>query len=298
MTVDELNGDAHLGLCDRLRYIARNLRRNLHHQRARLTALRWCTPGRLQTTGIVTTSSPLRTLSEAFVLDELPRQRPPGEVAVLDVGCGSGRLSALLAEAGYRGKYTGVDIGNRFAGQNSAGPAFRMKFICGDIHVVPIDGPYDLILSVSALEHIAEDQVLLGKLDVMLSTNGLQVHIVPAPAALPLYLWHGFRQYGVTALTDRFGVAGARVFALGGAASWFLHFLWITLPEVIFGVRLRQAFPRAYTVLLRLALRTDARLPSCPLGYAVVSPRQSADPEIPNPSRDQSQVEDGLEVLT
>lgn len=298
MTADELNGDANLGLCDRLCYMARNLRRNLHRRRAPLSALRWRAPGRLRTSGVVTTSSPFRALSEAFVLDELPLQRPPGEVAVLDVGCGSGRLSALLAEAGYRGRYTGVDIGDRFAGPNFAGPAFHMKFVRGDAHVVPLDGPYDLVLSVSALEHIVEDEILLGKLDAMLSTGGLQVHIVPAPAALPLYLWHGFRQYGVTALTDRFGAAGARVFALGGAASWLLHFLWITLPEVIFGVQPRRAFPQAYAVLLRLALRMDARLPSCPLGYAVVSPRQAADPGNPNPSRDQSRADDGPEALT
>ena len=119
---------------------------------------------------------------------------------------------------------------------------------------------------------------LLDRLDGMLSPGGLQVHIVPAPAALLLYLWHGYRQYGVAALADRFRARGARVFALGGAASWLLHFLWITLPETVLRARLRRAFPRAYTTLLRLAFRLDGRLPSCPLGYAVVSPRRDADP--------------------
>jgi SAM-dependent methyltransferase len=277
MTERELNGDANLGLNDRLRYLAGNLRRNLRPRRASLEVSRWPAPDRLRRHAAPGASSPLRVLSEAFIRDELPRQRPPGEVAVLDIGCGSGRLAALLAEAGYRGRYTGVDAADRFAADAFTGPDFRMTFAHGDAHDARLDGPFDLVCSVSALEHIAEDGRLLDRLEGMLSPAGLQVHIVPAPAALLLYLWHGYRQYGVAALADRFGARGARVFALGGAASWLLHFLWITLPETVLRARLRRAFPRSYAALLRLALRLDARLPSCPLGYAVVSPRRDAD---------------------
>ena len=278
MTERELNGDETLGLYDRLRYVGGNLRRNLRPRRTPLEVSRWPAPDRLRGDAAPGASSPLRSLSEAFVREELPRQRPPGEVAVLDIGCGSGRLAALLGEAGYRGRYTGVDAADRFAADAFAGPAFRMTFAHGDAHDVRLDGPFDLVCSVSALEHIAEDQRLLDRLDGMLSPGGLQVHIVPAPAALLLYLWHGYRQYGVAALADRFAARGARVFALGGGASWLLHFLWITLPETVLRARLRRAFPRAYTTLLRLAFRLDGRLPSCPLGYAVVSPRRDADP--------------------
>jgi hypothetical protein len=84
-------------------------------------------------------------------------------------------------------------------------------------------------------------------------------------------------------LADRFGARGARAFALGGAASWLVHFLWITLPETVLRARLRRAFPQAYTALLRLALRVDPYLPSCPLGYAVVSPRESGRTRIMTP---------------
>jgi SAM-dependent methyltransferase len=279
----ELNGDANLGLYDRLRYVGGNLRRNLRPRCAPLAVLRWRAPDRLRRSGAVAASSPLRILSEAFIRDELPHHRAPGEVAVLDIGCGSGRLAALLSEAGYRGRYTGVDAADRFAAHTLAGPAFRTTFVHGDAHEVRLDGPFDLVLSVSALEHIAEDERLLVRLDGMLSAGGLQVHIVPAPAALLLYLWHGFRQYSAAALADRFGARGARAFALGGAASWLVHFLWITLPETVLRARLRRAFPQAYTALLRLALRVDPYLPSCPLGYAVVSPRESGRTRIMTP---------------
>ncbi len=268
----EINGDGPLRPVDRLRYLGGNLWRNATRRRAAVTVCRWPAPGRAQGGAAVTTSSPLRLVSEAFIREALPRLRPPGEVAVLDIGCGSGRLAALLAAAGYSGRYTGIDTANRFAGDTLAGPAFRARFVEGDAHAVPLAGPYDLILSMSALEHIVDDTRLIARLAEALSQDGMQLHIVPAPAALPLYLWHGFRQYGTAALADRFRGEGVRLYALGGAASWLLHFLWITLPETLMKTRPRAAFPRLYAALLHRALRLDARLPLCPLGYAAVSP--------------------------
>ena len=277
VTDNEINGDARLGPFDRLRYLAGNLRRNVRPRRTPLRASRWRQAGLSERGTGPDLSSPLRTLSEAFLREELPLHYPVRKVAVLDIGCGSGRLAAQMSDAGYRGQYTGVDAANRFAAHDLASPAFQMTFVHGDAHDVRLDGPYDLVLSVSALEHIADDKRLLDRLDKLLSPDGLQVHIVPAPAALLLYLWHGYRQYGIPALTDRFGVRSVRVFALGGAASWLLHFLWITLPEAVLRARLRRAFPGAYTALSRLAFRLDAYLPTCPLGYVVMCPRHGAE---------------------
>ena len=63
------------------------------------------------------------------------------------MGCGNGRASALLARAGYRGRYVGVDIENRFAADKWAGGAFETRFILGDAHEATGEGPFDLILS-------------------------------------------------------------------------------------------------------------------------------------------------------
>lgn len=271
MALQELNGDLCLSVGDRLRYLGGNLWRNLRPRRRTLPIERWRTAPAAGGSG-----SPLRILSEAFIREELPCQRPPGAVAVLDIGCGSGRLAALLAEAGYRGRYTGVDTDDRFAADTFAAPTFLMAFVRGDAHEVTLDGPYDLILSVSALEHVADDQRLIARLNLALSPDGVQVHIVPAPAALLLYLWHGFRQYSRAALAERFG-RGAYAFALGGVASWLVHFLWVTVPEMLLHFRARRALPRTYAAMVRLALRLDAHLPDCPYGYAVLSARRGVE---------------------
>jgi hypothetical protein len=107
----------------------------------------------------------------------------------------------------------------------------------------------------------------------MLAAGGLQIHLVPAPAALSIYLWHGYRQYSMRAIAERFSTEGVRVYGLGGAATWLIHFLSITIPEVICRVSMRRAMPRLYAGMLRIALRLDHLLPAFPLGYAVVKAR-------------------------
>ena len=94
MTERELNGDETLGLYDRLRYVGGNLRRNLRPRRTPLEVSRWPAPDRLRGDAAPGACSPLRSLSEAFVREELPRQRPPGAVAVL--------AAAVLQIAGLR----------------------------------------------------------------------------------------------------------------------------------------------------------------------------------------------------
>jgi len=268
----ELNGDLKLGAGDRLCYLARNFARNLKGGSG-IRAVPWRNPPLFSANENGMTSSPLRYLSETFIRRELPRLHPTTEVSVLDVGCGSGRLADLLAGAGYRGRYTGVDMTDRFGVEELAAGPFQTRFVAGDAHSVPLDGPFDLILSVSALEHIEDDGALVKRLDRMLAAGGAQIHLVPAPAALLIYLWHGYRQYSTKAIAERFGTRGVRVYGLGGGATWLLHFLSITVPEVICRVSMRRAMPRLYASLLRLALQFDHLFPAFPLGYAVVKGR-------------------------
>ncbi len=266
---NELNGDLKLGAGDRLRYLARNFTRNLKGGSG-IVAVRWRNPPLLSAKNSGMTSSPLRCLSETFIRHELPRLHPAAEVSVLDVGCGSGRLAVLLAGAGYRGRYTGIDVADRFGVAKLAEGSFQTRFVAGNAHSAPLDGPFDLILSVSALEHIEDDGAVIARLDKMLAADGMQIYLVPAPAALPIYLWHGYRQYSTKAIAERFGTRGVRVYGLGGGATWLLHFLSITVPEAICRVSMRRAMPRIYANLLRIALRLDRLLPAFPLGYAIV----------------------------
>ena len=270
--VREINGDDRLVLADRLTYLGQNLWRNLAGGTAPLAMRRWHPPPGIPLDNF----SPGRCLIEAFIRHQLPSLLGLGEISVLDVGCGSGRTSALLAGAGYRGRYTGVDMDNRFAADKWARGPFETRFIQGNAHDLIGEEPFDLILSISALEHIPDDARLIARFDGMLSPGGVQVHFLPAPAGLLVYLWHGYRQYGARAIAERFGAEGTQVYRMGGLASFLLHLLVITGPEILFSLSPRKRWPRWYAFKLGLCLRLDAWMPLLPVCH-VVCKRRSKD---------------------
>lgn len=74
---------------------------------------------------------------------------PTGPADVLDVGCGTGSLSLLLAEAGHR--VTGVDLAPRMAEQARAklvAADLEGRFLVGDAAAPPTgDDTFDVVLS-------------------------------------------------------------------------------------------------------------------------------------------------------
>lgn len=261
---NEISGDGRLTLTQRLRYLAQNLYRNTRLGTCAATRIRF-TAGRLPRTP--STASPGRALTEAFLHSELPKMQPPGKLSVLEIGCGSGSLTKLLTEFGYSGSYVGVDITDRF--DHAAQSAFQRDFIEMDAHQFEPDGKFDLVVSVSALEHIPNDQLLIEKLAKFVAPGGLQVHFVPSGWGLLTYLWHGYRQYTATGLGQRIGPHGTTLFSMGGAASFTLHLLFITVGEILLRLRLRQRLPWLYGWMLDRCLNLDRLVPVCGTMYAV-----------------------------
>ncbi|MEY9969122.1 ubiquinone/menaquinone biosynthesis C-methylase UbiE [Streptacidiphilus sp. MAP12-16] len=74
---------------------------------------------------------------------------PPEPVDLLDVGCGTGSLSLLLAESGHR--VTGVDLSPRMIGQareKLAGADLPARFLVGDAASPPTGSErFDVVLS-------------------------------------------------------------------------------------------------------------------------------------------------------
>ena len=125
------------------------------------------------------------------------------------------------------------------------------------------------MISVSALEHIPSDTALISRLPSLFNQGGLEAHVVPSGPSLLTYLWHGYRQYTPATLAEKFGPR-IEIVRLGGLGSYLLHFLYITIPELIFGRSLRKAAPRLYSYLLRAALKVDVVSPIMPIAYAVI----------------------------
>lgn len=260
----EINGDGNKTVAQRLRYLALNLGRNLKSGKCEAKQLRF-TAGRLPRTP--STASPGRALTEAFIQSQLPKMLPSREIRVLEIGCGSGSLTKLLAELGYSGSYVGVDIEDRF--DRTLQPEFQRTFEHVDAHHFQPDGKFDLVVSVSALEHIPNDNQLVQRLSDFVACNGLQLHFVPSGWALPLYLWHGYRQYTAATLESRFASGRTALFPMGGATSFFLHLLLITIGEILLRLRLRQRFPRFYGRMLDVCLQLDHLVPVCAATYAI-----------------------------
>lgn len=260
----EISGDGRMTLGQRLRYLACNLSRNLRAGKIEAERLRFCA-GRLSRTPL--SASPSRALTEAFLRTQLPALFPLHSLRVLEIGCGSGSLTRLLAESGYSGSYVGVDVVDRFDHATQLG--FQRDFVLGDAHCFESDIKFDLVISISALEHIPEDGQLIKRLSGFVVPGGLQIHFVPSGWALPAYLWHGYRQYTMASLDERFTLRRTTVFAMGGAASFMLHFLFITVGEMLLPLRLRQRLPRLYGRMLDGCLQFDRLVPACATMYAV-----------------------------
>ena len=106
-------------------------------------------------------------------------------------------------------------------------------------------GPYDVLVSQSALEHIEADVEVLYTITERLSDLNqafVQIHLVSASLSLFLYLWHGWRQYSKNKLASKsgrlehaYGVK-AYIVPLRGLRSFWAHLKFITIPYLLFSL--------------------------------------------------------------
>lgn len=93
------------------------------------------------------------------------RVRRAGARRVLDIGCGPGRLAALLLEQGV-GEYVGVDfspVAVEMAGRNVPDP--RATFLVGDARDAAIHAAhdYDILICTEVLEHVEADLEIVSR---------------------------------------------------------------------------------------------------------------------------------------
>ena len=266
--VEELNGDTRLSSADRLRYLWRNLCRNLSAV-GRGPATRKFSPAADKARAMAAGQSPGRLLTELFIAEELPRLLAMRKADVIEIGCGSGSMADRLAGLDFSGRYCGVDIQDRFNRNRPKDFPFSVEFRQCDVHDFVPAYKADLMISVSALEHIPHDDRVIGRFPDAMKPGGMEVHVVPSGAGLAIYLFHGLRQYTPAALEQKFG-ADIEIVRLGGLGSYLLHITFITVSDLVFRRSLRKAAPWLYRTLLLGALWCDGWLPLCPSAYAVI----------------------------
>lgn len=161
----------------------------------------------------------------------------PASGMTLEVGAGAGRLSCLLAMAGYR--TVCLDISRealRSARRNYETIRMEGQFVAGDGARLPIkDGAFDVVLSTGLLEHFADPSPIVRDMVRVLKPGGLfYSDIVPKKFSLFRSLdWVGdlkravtgrgieklfersFTQGEILELLKKQGLVEARVFPAG-----------------------------------------------------------------------------------
>lgn len=98
---------------------------------------------------------------------------------VLEVGCGTGWLSGALAER-CGAKVTGVDLSHEAVEQ--ARKTFpHLEFHSGDVLSLPLQGPYDVVVSADVLAHIPDQPAVIGLIASQLRPGGLFILMTQNP---------------------------------------------------------------------------------------------------------------------
>ena len=120
------------------------------------------------------------------LIDKLSLKR--GSV-VLDLGCGTGYLSSVLAErVGHEGRVVGVDSKEKRlqVAKREYGQITNLKFIAGNSDNFP-SGPYDVIFANQVVQWIQDKNSAFKKVYENLKVGGKFAFLCPADAANQIF---------------------------------------------------------------------------------------------------------------
>lgn len=103
------------------------------------------------------------------VLERLPLR---GDETVLDAGCGSGRVTALLADRLPRGRVVGVDASASMVEQARSHLDGRATILHADLTEMELTDPVDAILSTATFHWITDHETLFARLFAALRPGG------------------------------------------------------------------------------------------------------------------------------
>lgn len=161
---------------------------------------------------------------------------------VLDVGCGVGRWSLPLAQRGA--DITGLDVSPfmiRRAIEKARALGVSCEFICADVRAFDSPKRFDLILSVTVLQHVVdpdEAQEVLRRLAGLLAEQGELVLLEAAPRQGSVRCDSGiFRARSLEWYRSALAGAGLHISAVRGVdpsplKTWLLPY-YRTLPRPV-----------------------------------------------------------------
>ncbi|MBV8226418.1 MAG: class I SAM-dependent methyltransferase [Verrucomicrobia bacterium] len=165
---------------------------------------------------VVLTPNTIRYRIEYRCLVNLLSGIPKPLGLLIDVGAGSGEMSARLVEQGFAETVIGLEpdptnfeyLKKRYAGLKQSRCEKRA------IESASIDkGIADLILSTQVLEHIEDDHAAVARIGELSRPNGLALVSVPHPPEIfpnPGHVRPGYTRESLAALFDRHGFEAIR----------------------------------------------------------------------------------------
>lgn len=113
--------------------------------------------------------------------DLLSLVRPTTNMRVVDLGCGTGRLTRLLHDRLHARETTGIDRSSRMLDESRQNASSGLTFDVGTIEAFPGDrGAFDLIFSNAAFHWVEDHRALLARLAGALTSSGQLAFQVPA----------------------------------------------------------------------------------------------------------------------
>lgn len=162
-----------------------------------------------------------------WALEQLDRLTLTGDEVVLDAGCGSGRVTALLAERVPRGRVYGVDVAPSMAEHAQEALGDRATIFCQDLVELALPEPVDVIFSNATFHWVPDHDALFAALHRTLQPGGrllaqcggygnidafrrLADAVAIEPPFAPYFAnWHGPWNYADdTTTADRLAAAG------------------------------------------------------------------------------------------
>ncbi len=107
-----------------------------------------------------------------WALEQLSRLALRGDEVVLDAGCGSGRVTALLVDMAPRGHVYGADVAPSMAAHAAQALGERATIICQDLLALELPEPVDVIFSNATFHWVLDHDALFASLYRMLKPSG------------------------------------------------------------------------------------------------------------------------------
>jgi SAM-dependent methyltransferase len=175
----------------------------------------------------------LRELSEAKCFNEwvLDRIGPLPGPAVLEIGCGTGSFTSLLAARGN--SVVALDLNPDYVeiAQRRTANLDRVEIRCADATEISWEPRFDAVMLLDVLEHIEDDLDLLMRLRKALKPNGVLVLKVPAgqwlygsmDRAIGHYCRYSRQTLRQACLMAGFNEPEQRLFNAVGVLGWWVN---------------------------------------------------------------------------